>query len=137
VLTNDVAYTVETDRFYSGVGGCPPMVDSFGTLFAMTSGQSSNAAAAVLRPVAELWRADLERAEFVWFTSDTTTQIPWNRQLYGYFRNHFRLIGLAAPRWSNPAVPRPGLYIRYIRAPADHGTRAAPGRDWGTQPRSM
>jgi hypothetical protein len=112
VLTNDVAYTVEADRFYSDVRGCPPMVDSFGTLFAMTSGQSLHAPAAVLRPVVKLWQADLERAGYVWLTSDTATQIPWNRHLYGYLRSHFQLIGLAAPYWSNPSVPRPGLYVR-------------------------
>jgi alpha-1,2-mannosyltransferase len=112
VLTNDAAYTVEADRFYSDIKGCPPMVDSFGTLFAMTSGQSLHAPAAVLRPVIELWQEDLERAEYVWFTSDTAAQIPWNRQLYAYFRRHFRLIGLAWPHWSNRFLPRPGLYVR-------------------------
>jgi alpha-1,2-mannosyltransferase len=112
VLTNEAAYTVEADRFYSDARGCPPMVDSFGTLFAMTSGQTSNAAAAVLRPVAELWQEDLERAGYVWLTSNTAAQIPWNRQLFGYFGSHFRLIGLASPHWSNPSVPRPGLYDR-------------------------
>jgi len=112
VLTNDVAYTVEADRFYSDVSGCPPMVDSLGTLFAMTSGQSLHAAAAVLRPVVELWQGDLERAGYVWLTADTAAQIPWNHQLYGYFRSHFRLIGLAAPHWSSRFLPRPGLYVR-------------------------
>ena len=115
VLTNDAAYTVAADRFYSDVRDCPPMVDSFGTLFAMTSGQSHDAAAAVLRPVVELWQADLERAEYVWFTSGTAAQIPWTPRLYRYFRGHFRLIGLAWPHWSSqsgPFLPRPGLYVR-------------------------
>ena len=115
VLTNDAAYTVAADRFYSDVRDCPPMVDSFGTLFAMTSGQSHDAAAAVLRPVVELWQADLERAEYVWLTSGTAAQIPWTPRLYAYFRDHFRLIGLAWPHWSSqsgPFLPRPGLYVR-------------------------
>jgi hypothetical protein len=115
VLTNDAAYTVAADRFYSDVRDCPPMVDSFGTLFAMTSGQSRDATAAVLRPVVELWQADLKRAEYVWLTSGTAAQIPWTPRLYGYFRGHFRLIGLAWPHWSSqsgPFLPRPGLYVR-------------------------
>jgi hypothetical protein len=112
VLTNDVAYTVEADRFYSDVSGCPSIVDSLGTLFAMTSGQSRRAAPAVLRPVVELWQEDLARAGYVWFTSDTAEQIPWTPRLYGYFRAHFRLIGLAAPHSYRGLVPRPGLYIR-------------------------
>jgi alpha-1,2-mannosyltransferase len=126
VLTNDVAYTVEADRFYSDVRGCPPMVDSFGTLFAMTSGQSANAAAAVLRPVVELWQEYLERAGYVWFTSTTAEQIPWNPRLYGYFYSHFRLIGLAAPHWSNRSVPRPGLYVRVMASKSIRAGRAIP-----------
>jgi hypothetical protein len=62
--------------------------------------------------VVELWREDLARAGYVWFTSDTAEQIPWTPRLYGYFRAHFRLIGLAAPHSYRGLVPRPGLYIR-------------------------
>jgi hypothetical protein len=65
--------------------------------------------------VVELWQADLERAEYVWFTSGTAAQIPWTPRLYRYFRGHFRLIGLAWPHWSSqsgPFLPRPGLYVR-------------------------
>ena len=136
VLTNDAAYTVAADRFYSDVRGCPPMVDSFGTLFAMTSGQSRHAAAAVLRPVVELWQQDLERAGYVWFISDTAAQIPWIPQLYGYFRSHFRLIGLASPHWSNRFLPRPGLYVR-VRAnkgarAGSNGFRDPPSSLWRT-----
>ncbi len=113
VLTNDSAYTVAADRFYSDVRGCPVMVDSLGTLFTMTGGRSGEAAAAALRPVAELWQAGLERAGYVWLTTDTVNQIPWDQRLYAYFRGHFRLAGLAWPHhWSNQDVPRPGLYIR-------------------------
>jgi len=113
VLTNDSAYTVAADRFYSDVHGCPAMVDSLGTLFTMTGGRAGEAAAAALRPVAELWQAGLERAGYVWLTTDTVNQIPWDHRLYAYFRGHFRLAGLAWPHhWSNQDVPRPGLYIR-------------------------
>lgn len=112
VLTNDAAYTVAADRFYSDVRGCPPMVDSLGTLFAMTSGRSRAAPPPVLRPVVDLWQTDLERAGYVWFTSNTSEQIPWTPRLYDYFCHHFRLIGLAWPYWSSRSLPRPGLYAR-------------------------
>jgi hypothetical protein len=111
VLTNDSAFTVAADRFYSDDPGCPVMVDSLGTLFTMTGGRSGEAAA--LRPVAELWQAGLERAGYVWLTNDTVNQIPWDQRLYAYFRGHFRLAGLVWPHhWSNQDVPRPGLYVR-------------------------
>jgi alpha-1,2-mannosyltransferase len=112
VLTNDAAYTVAVDRFYSDIKGCPPMVDSFGTLIAMATGRSRHVSASVVRPVVELWRTDLGRAGYVWLTGNTAGQIPWDRQLYGYFRGHFRLIGLAKPHWSGRFIPRPGLYVR-------------------------
>ena len=112
VLTNDAAYTVVVDRFYSDVPGCPSMVDSFGTLIAMTSGRSRYASASMLHPVVELWRADLGQAGYVWLTGDTAGEIPWTRQLYDYFLGHFRLIGLAQPQLSSRFIPHSGLYVR-------------------------
>ncbi len=112
VVTNDAACTVAAGRFYSGVRDCPSLVDSFGTLFAMTSGRSSHAPPAVLRPVVNLWQSALQRAQYVWLTSGTSAQIPWTRPLDGYLREHFRLIGLAWLHWPRRYVPCPGLYVR-------------------------
>ena len=114
VVTNGASYTIAADRFFSHAPDCPPMVDSFGTLFAMTSGGNQNSPPAVLRPVVDLWQGILERAQYVWLNSDTESQIPWNSQLDRYFRSHFRLIGLAGtPTPARyPDVPRPGVYAR-------------------------
>ena len=114
VVTNGASYTVAADRFFSADPDCPPMVDAFGTLFAMTSGGNQASPPAVLRPVVELWQTTLEHAQYLWLTSTTVAQIPWNSQLYGYFHTHFRLIGLAgSPTPARyPYVPRPGLYVR-------------------------
>jgi hypothetical protein len=112
VVTNDSAYTVAAGRFYSDVAGCPAMTDSFGTLFAMTSGHPRDASPAVLAPVIALWQATLEQATYVWLTGDTVAQIPWNAGLDGYFRRHFRLTGLAGQPVPWRDVPRPGLYLR-------------------------
>ena len=62
--------------------------------------------------VVALWHATLEQASYVWLTGDTVAQIPWNSGLYGYFRRHFRLIGLAGQPVPSRDVPRPGLYLR-------------------------
>jgi alpha-1,2-mannosyltransferase len=112
VVTDDSAYTVAAGRFPAGVPGCPPMVDAFGTLFAMTGGRERGATAAMLRPVVAVWQTTLARARYVWFTSDTIGRIPWNRELYDYFTGHFRLIGLAGQPTGWRDVPRPGLYVR-------------------------
>lgn len=112
VVTNDTSFTVAAGRFYSSVPGCPPMVDAFGTLFAMTGGRERGATAAMVRPVVAVWQATLDHAGYVWFTGTTVAQIPWNQAMYGYFRGHFRLIGLAGQPTAWPDVPRPGLYAR-------------------------
>jgi hypothetical protein len=114
VVTNGASYTIAANRFFSSTADCPPMVDSFGTLFAMTSGGNQDSPAAALRPVVGLWQGTLERAQYVWLNSDTESQIPWNSQLFSYFRTHFRLIGLAGtPTPARyPDVPRPGVYAR-------------------------
>ena len=64
----------------------------------MTGGHPRHASPAALAPVVALWHAALEQAAYVWLTGDTVAQIPWNSGLYGYFRRHFRLIGLAGRR---------------------------------------
>jgi alpha-1,2-mannosyltransferase len=112
VVTNDSAYTVAAGRFSSDAAGCPAMTDSFGTLFAMTSGHPRDASAAVLAPVVALWQATLQRAAYVWLIGDTAGQIPWTRQLDSYFLGHFRLIGFAGPPQGGRFVPGPGLYAR-------------------------
>jgi hypothetical protein len=112
VLTNEAAYTVAANRFYSSAPGCPQLVDSFGTLIEMTGGLAGEAPAAAVRPVAQLWQADLQRAQYVWITSASGGQIPWTSQLSAYFGRHFRLIGLAAADWPRSPVPRPGVYQR-------------------------
>ena len=112
VVTNDAPFTVVADRFSSSRPGCPAMVDPFGTFFAMTGGGGRHSSAVVQAPVVALWHATLEQATYVWLTGDTGAQIPWNSGLYGYFRRHFRLIGLAGQPVPSRDVPRPGLYLR-------------------------
>jgi hypothetical protein len=112
VVTNDAPFTVVADRFFSSRPGCPAMVDPFGTFFAMTGGGGRHSSAVVQAPVVALWHATLEQATYVWLTGDTGAQIPWNSGLYGYFRRHFRLIGLAGQPVQERDVPRPGLYLR-------------------------
>jgi alpha-1,2-mannosyltransferase len=112
VVTNDSAYTVAAGRFSSDAAGCPAMTDSFGTLFAMTSGHPRDASAAVLAPVVALWQATLQQAAYVWLIGDTAGLIPWTRQLDSYFLSHFRLIGFAGSPQGWRFVPGPGLYVR-------------------------
>jgi len=112
VVTNDAAYTVAADRFYSDAPGCSEVVDSFGTFFAMTDGLFRAARPADLQLVIDLWQTALDRARYIWLTSDTLVQIPWDRQLFDYFRGHFSMIGFAGTPTPYRYVPTPGLYAR-------------------------
>jgi hypothetical protein len=112
VVSNGAAFTVAADRFYSDVPGCPAVVDPLGTMIAMTSGRYLEEAPAQLRPVVARWQTALDRAQYVWLTSGTFQEIPWNRPLNAYFTLHFRLIGLAGDPTGHRYVPAAGLYAR-------------------------
>jgi len=112
VLTNDAALTITANRFVSGTPGCPSMVDSFGTLIAMTGGYDWWASNRVQDTVTALWRSEFAQATYVWLQDPSQGQIRWTRGLHDYFLSHFRLIGLASHQAGTDKVPRGGLYIR-------------------------
>lgn len=112
VLTNDAALIITADRFVSDTPGCPPMVDSFGTLIAMTDGYDWWASNRVQDSVTALWRSEFAQATYVWLQNPSKGQIRWTRGLHDYFLSHFRLIGLASHHPGTSKVPRGGLYIR-------------------------
>jgi alpha-1,2-mannosyltransferase len=112
VLTNDAALTITANRFVSDTPGCPSMVDSFGTLIAMTDGYNWWASNQVQDSVTALWRSEFAQATYVWLKTPSKGQIRWTRGLHDYFVSHFRLIGLASYLPGTSKVPRGGLYIR-------------------------
>jgi hypothetical protein len=112
VLTNQASLTVAADRFVPGAPGCPAMVDSYGTLIAMTGGHQMAAKPEVLAAVTALWRSAFAHAGYVWLESPTQGVIPWTPGLHDYFASHFRLIAFAGAHSGGPDVPRGGLYIR-------------------------
>ncbi len=112
VVTDVVSITISADRFDSSVPGCPLMVDSFGTLIALTSGQNMSASPRVLGTVAQVWRSAFERAQYVWLDGDTQGRITWTPALHAYFTSHFTLIGLTDHYRGTRHTPRGGLYIR-------------------------
>ena len=111
VLTNDPSLTVSAGRFTSDTPGCPAMVDSYGTLLAMTGGHEMYASRQLVTSVTALWYAEFGRAHYVWLETGSQGQIPWTPALYTYFNRNFRLIGLV----NGPGgrhVPKGGLYAR-------------------------
>jgi AcrR family transcriptional regulator len=111
VLTNDSSLTISADRFVPASPGCPAMVDSYGTLLAMTDGRKLLATPQQVGSVTALWSAQFARAPYVWLESGSQGQIPWTPALYAYFTTHFKLLGLVnGPGGHN--VPEGALYVR-------------------------
>ena len=110
VLTNDPALSIVSNRFVPAHPGCPPVVDSYGTLMVMTSGRTQDADPRALRAVELTWQAWFAQADYFWLEPGSSGQIPWSPGLYSYFMRHFRLIGLKSSYLPSPGVPHAGLY---------------------------
>ena len=117
VLTNNSSLAVSAGRFTSAAPGCPAMVDSYGTLLAMTDGRKTHASRQMVTSVTALWYKEFSRARYVWLEAGSQGQIPWTPALYAYFNREFRLIGLVNGPGGRD-VPPGGLYVR--RAPPTH-----------------
>ncbi|MGH3152507.1 MAG: hypothetical protein ACRDOB_17510 [Streptosporangiaceae bacterium] len=120
VLTNDSSLTVSADRFTPDTRGCPAMVDSYGTLLALTDGRKTGASPQAVSSVTALWYTGFSQAHYVWLETGSQGQIPWTPALYAYFNREFRLIGLVnGPGGAH--TPEGGLYVR--RPPPVHHQR--------------
>jgi alpha-1,2-mannosyltransferase len=111
VVTDDTSLTISANRFTSDTPACSPMVDSWGTLLAMTDGQKGHASPQVLAKVTAVWRSAFSDAQYAWIQPGSQGQIPWTASLYAYFTSHFRLVGLVNGPGSRDE-PKGGLYAR-------------------------
>jgi hypothetical protein len=113
VVTNNPSYTIAGNRFVSNVPGCPSVVDSFGTLMAMTGGQDLGARPRVIRSAAGAWQTWFAHADYVWLDpTGGAGQIPWTYALNSYLAGHFRLVAMPSHHPPHGYVPRGGLYQR-------------------------
>jgi hypothetical protein len=108
VFTNDSSLTISANRFTSATAGCPAIVDTFGTLLAMTGGRETGAPAEQVNSVRALLLSAFSRARYVWLEPG---QIPWTPRLDAYIDSHFRLIGLVSSA-ATSGIPASGLYVR-------------------------
>jgi hypothetical protein len=115
VVTDAASMTVTADRFVARQPGCPALVDSVGTMIALTNGQDVYARPAVLASVADVWRSAFSRAQYVWLVGrygNTGNRIAWTSSLHAYFISHFRLIRFRSHFPGAGHIPRGGLYVR-------------------------
>ena len=91
VLSDQVSFLIAADRFYSGVPGCPEMVNAIGTDYALGHGRNGSSGAALSPAVAATWRSAFRHAGYVWLSLRFNKQrIAWTPALRSYFYGHFR-----------------------------------------------
>lgn len=89
VVTDQVSLTLVANRFVSDVPGCPLLVDSIGTDYALSRGRSPMTGAARYPAVVQVWDNALGHAQYVWLSGREEHRIPWNPALRAYFKAHF------------------------------------------------
>jgi alpha-1,2-mannosyltransferase len=126
VVTDTVSATLTINRFTASAPGCPPLVDSVGTLIATTDGQDLTAGPGLLAADTSVWQAAFERAQYVWLIGNggyTGARIAWTWPLDRYLVSHFRLIAFPGGFPGQGDVPRGGLYIRTLRSEGNSAGR--------------
>jgi hypothetical protein len=103
VVTDQASLLISADRFVSSVPGCLPMVDGFGTSYAL-GGRSAEAAGAI-PAVADVWTRAFGAAQYVLLTQYNQRRIAWTPELRAYLRSDFVSVN----------GPWPGLTL-YVRA---------------------
>lgn len=102
VVTDQASLLISANRFISSVPGCVPIVDGFGTSYAL-GGRDAEAAGAI-PAVAELWKRAFDAAQYVLLTQYSTRRIAWTPELRAYLRANF---AYASGPW-----PGLSLYVR-------------------------
>lgn len=94
VVTDQVSLTLVANRFVSDVPGCPLLVDSVGTDYALSHGRNPMTGAAKVPAAVAVWRNALGRAQYVWLSGRELHRVPWTPGLLDYFHHHFtRIMG--------------------------------------------
>jgi alpha-1,2-mannosyltransferase len=114
VITNNPALTIVANRFVAAHPDCPSVVDTYGTLLAMTGGRPQSAAMSTLRDAERTWQGWFHRATYVWLGAPDHG-LPWANSLYNYLGEYFKRVQLA----DAPATERGGLYLR-VSPSANH-----------------
>jgi alpha-1,2-mannosyltransferase len=122
VITNDPALTIVANRFIAAHPGCPAVVDTYGTLLAMTGGRPQSAPLPALRLAERTWQRWFHQATYVWLgTADHG--LPWVNSLYNYLGAYFHRVPLAE---AGP-IQRGGLFFRASTVTSHRRSRRAGG----------
>lgn len=92
VVTDEVSMTITANRFVSDVPGCPLLVDSIGTDYALSHGRDPGTGAASYPALVQVWSDALAHAQYVWLSGREAHRVPWTPALLSYFQAHFTQI---------------------------------------------
>jgi hypothetical protein len=92
VVTDQASLTITANRFVSGQPGCPLLVDSIGTDYALSHGRNPLTGAARFPALVAVWRNALARAQYVWLSGREAHRVPWTPALMAYLSQHFTQI---------------------------------------------
>ena len=87
VVSDQASLLISANRFVSSVPGCLPVVDGFGTSYAL--GGSGATVAGANPAVAKLWKRAFEGAQYVLLTQYNSRRIAWTPGLRAYLRGNF------------------------------------------------
>jgi Glycosyltransferase family 87 len=89
VVTDQVSYTIEINRFVSTNPRCSIMVDGVGSDYALSGGRNGMTGAGSVPAVQSLWLSAFKAAQYAWLTGDADRRIPWTPTLTDYFQQNF------------------------------------------------
>jgi Glycosyltransferase family 87 len=87
VVSDQASLLMSANRLVSSAPGCLPIVDGFGTNYAL-GGRSAQVAGAT-PAVAEVWKRAFEAAQYVLLTQFNARRIAWTPELRAYLRGNF------------------------------------------------
>lgn len=106
VVTDESSITVAANRFLTSVPGCPAVIDSFGTVMALSGGDQIGSGASHDRRLQHFWMASFTRADYVVLSGANSWRIPWSPALRRLLREQFRLVHRGGVTiWARDGLP--------------------------------
>lgn len=93
VVTENPDLTIVAGRFEPAPAGCPIVIDSYGTMMALTDGRVTKAGNKNLPALTRFWDQAYQHAQYIWLSDNYYVEVPTATMRYVY--SHFRLIGQA------------------------------------------
>ena len=92
VISDSPSILIASDRFSSQSGGCPLLVDSYGTWLAADPRHPAPSPGSDVPGLAAQWQTWMSEAQYVVLSVERSDFIPWNDELTSWFAAHYKLV---------------------------------------------